>query len=317
MYDKIRFIVYRTKGKDEFSYLSNLIDNPTRVIDDATGEIGGLSGSKRNLRVREYTWGLSIEGSLVKWLHQGSNLYELSLADAGHAIRQISDELKTDLLEASVTRLEFGTNIRLQNSVPRYFALLGDMPNRQRDPLSRSSLYYRRRTKKDTESLVFYDKIEEARKHEIDIPEEFADANIMRVELRFNKCLNRQLRQPVYGKTLLDESFFLELRNRLIDNYFSIVKIEKTQMKDTSIIKKPKDAINLFFSIQFAKNTDMQQAVEDYLQMLSDSGVFKRAADKTRVKKQIYAILGMAASASHDPLRIELDEAFARLKSSD
>ena len=314
MYDKVRFIVYRTKGKDEFSYLSHLIDNPTRIIDEATGEIGGLNGSKRNLRIHEYAWGLSVEGSMVKWLHDGSNLYDMSLNDAGHAIRQMSDELQTNLLDASVTGLEFGANIVLQNSVERYFQRLGDMPNRRRDALSRNSLYYRRRTKKDTESLVFYDKLVEATKHEIPIPSGLQGKNLMRVELRFNKFLNRQLKQPVYGKTLLDKSFYHDLKNRLIENYNSIIKIEKMDMEDTSVIQKPKDAVNLFFSMQFGKNTDVQQSVDDYIQMLTDKGVFKRPADKTRVKKQIYSILNMAASASYDPLRVELDQAFERLK---
>ena len=298
MYDKVRFVVYRTRGKDEFSHLSPLLSNPTRLIDEATGEVGGLSGSLRNFRVREYLWGLAVEGSLTKWLHNGSNLYDLSLPDAGQAMGEISEALHTDLLDASVTRLEFGVNIRVKNTVARYFERLGDMPKRQRDPLSRTSLYYHRRTKKETESLVFYDKLAEAR-----------------VELRLSNCLCRQLGQPVYGKTLLDESFFNDLKNRLIDNYYSIMKIDKMEMEDTSIIQKPKDAVNLYFAMQFGK-TDNQKSVDDYLQMLTDKGVFKRPADKTRVKKQIYSILGMAASASSDPLRVELDEAFTRLKSS-
>lgn len=317
MYDKIRFIVYRTKGKDEFSYLSNLVDNPTRIIDEATGEIGGLSGSKRNLRVREYTWGLSIEGSLCKWLHDGSNLYDMSFDDAGHAISQISNELQTNLLDASVTRLEFGANIVLNNTVSQYFQILGDMPNRQRDPLSHTSLYYRRRTKKDTESFVFYDKLAEARKHDLPVPDELSGANVMRIELRYDRYLNRQFKQPVYGKTLLEYSFYQELKNRLIESYSSIAKIEKVNIDDMSTIQKPKDATNLFFALQFAKNADGQQSIEDYLQMLSDNGVFKRRADKTRVRKQIYAVLQMAAITSGDPLRIELDNAFERLKSAD
>lgn len=315
MYDKVRFVVYRTRGKDEFSHLSPLLSNPTRLIDEATGEVGGLNGYVRNFRVREYLWGLSVEGSLTKWLHNGSNLYDLSLPDAGQAMGEISEALHTDLLDASVTRLEFGVNIRVKNTVARYFERLGDMPKRQRDPLSRTSLYYHRRTKKETESLVFYDKLAEARKHLIEIPKDLVEANIMRVELRLSNCLCRQLGQPVYGKTLLDESFFNDLKNRLIDNYYSIMKIDKMEMEDTSIIQKPKDAVNLYFAMQFGK-TDNQKSVDDYLQMLTDKGVFKRPADKTRVKKQIYSILGMAASASSDPLRVELDEAFTRLKSS-
>lgn len=315
MYDKVRFIVYRTHGKDEFSYLSPLLDNPTRLIDEATGEIGGLNGYKRNMRVREYLWGVAIEGSLNKWLHEGSNLYELTLNDAGQAIEEISESLHTDLSTASVTGLEFGTNIVLSNTVSRYYRLLGEMPRRVRDPLSRTSLYYNRKGSRNLDQFVFYDKIAQAKKEKISIPKSLAGVNLMRVELRYNGSLSKQLvRQYVTGATLLEQSFYAELKSRLIEKYYSIQKTETINIEDMTNIKKPTDAAKIFFSILFAKSGDGQQAIEDYLNQLKDKKVFKDRNDYLRTKKQITRIIQSATISEGDPLRAELDAAFERLK---
>lgn len=315
MYDKVRFIVYRTHGKDEFSYLSQLLDNPTRLIDEATGEVGCLNGYKRNMRVREYLWGLSIEGSLNKWLHEGSNLFELSLSDAGQAIEDISEALHTDLSQANITGLEVGTNIVLQNTVSRYFKMLGEMPRRVRDPLSRTSLYYNRKGSRNLDQFIFYDKIAEAKKDKISIPQSLDGVNLMRVELRYNGSLSKQLgRQYVTGATLLEHSFYADLKSRLIEKYNSIQKIETINIEDMTNIKKPTDAAKIFFSILFAKSGDGQQAIEDYLNQLKDKKVFKDRNDYLRTKKQITRIIQSATISDGDPLRAELDAAFERLK---
>lgn len=314
MYDKIRFIVYRTKGANEFAYLESIIEKPKRLLDEETGEVGTLFGEKRGLRVREYLWGLSIEGSLNKWLHEGSNLYDMSLADAGQAIGEISEALKTDLLQASVTGMEFGTNIILTNTVSRYFRLLGEMPRRVRNPLSRTSLYYDRRGKRNLDQVVFYDKIEQAKKEKISIPESLSYKNVMRVELRYNGNLGNQLGRAVTGDTLLEQLFYKELKSRLIEKYMSIQKLETINVNNMENIKKPTDAAKIFFSILFAKSGDGQQAVEDYLNQLKDKKVFKDRNDYLRTKKQITRIIESASLSEGDPLRAELDAAFERLR---
>ena len=317
MYDKVRFIVYRTQGKDEFSHLSPLLSNPTRIIDEATGEVGGLNGSLRNFRVREYLWGLSIEGSINKWVHNGSNLYDMSLADAGQAIGEISEALHTNLLGASVTGLEFGTNLILHYTVSRYFRLLEEMPRRVRNPLSRTSLYYDRRGKRNLDQVVFYDKIEQAKKEKISIPESLTDKNLMRVELRYNGNLGNQLGRIVTGDTLKEQLFYTELKSRLIEKYYSIQKLETINVNNMENIKKPTDAAKIFFSILFAKSGDGQQAVEDYLNQLKDKKVFKDRNDYLRTKKQITRIIESASLSEGDPLRAELDAAFERLRLQD
>lgn len=318
MYDKVRFIVHRTHGKEEFSYLSPLLDNPTRLIDEATGEVGCLNGYKRNLRVREYLWGLSIEGSLTKWLHNGSNLFELSLHDAGQAIGDISEALHTDLSTASVTGLEVGANIILNNSVQRYFKMLGEMPRRVRDPLSRTSLYYNRKGSRNLDQFVFYDKIAQAKKEKISIPKSLDGVNLMRIEIRFNGCLSKQLgRSSVTGKTLLEKSFYDDLRNRLIDRYYSIEKLQTINIDNMDIIKRPTDATKMFFSLLFSKSEDGQQAIEDFIQQLRDKGVFTRRGDYNRTRDQITDIINSAVVASQDPLKLELDRAFERLRQAE
>lgn len=318
MYDKIRFVVYRTKGANEFAYLQPLIEKPKRLLDEETGEIGTLYGEKRGLRVREYLWGLSIEGSLTKWLHDGSNLCELSLHDAGQAIGEISEELHTDLLKASVTGLEFGTNIILTNTVSRYYRLLGEMPRRVRDPLSRTSLYYNRKGSRNLDQFVFYDKIVQAKKDKISIPTSLDGVNLMRVEIRFNGCLGKQLgRSSVTGKDLLEKSFYDDLKTRLIDRYYSIEKLQTINIENMDIIKRPTDAAKLFFSLLFSKSEDGQQSIEDYIQQLKDKGVFKRRGDYNRTRDQITDIINSAVVASQDPLKLELDRAFERLRQAE
>lgn len=310
--------MYRTHGKDEFSYLSPLLDNPTRLVDEVTGEVGCLNGYKRNMRVREYLWGLAIEGSLNKWLHDGSNLYELTLHDAGQAIEDISEELHTDLSQANITGLEVGTNIILNNSVQRYFKMLGEMPRRVRDPLSRTSLYYNRKGSRNLDQFVFYDKIAQAKKEKISIPTSLDGLNLMRAEIRFNGCLRKQLgRSSITGKDLLEKSFYGDLRNRLIDRYYSIEKLQTINIENMDIIKRPTDAAKLFFSLLFSKSEDGQQSIEDYIQQLKDKGVFTRRGDYNRTRDQITDIINSAVIAAEDPLKLELDRAFERLRQAE
>ena len=315
MYDKIRFVVYRTKGANEFAYLQPLIEKPKRLLDEETGEVGTLFGEKRGLRIREYLWGLAIEGSLNKWLHEGSNLFELTLRDAGQAIGEISESLHTDLSQANITGLEVGANIVLNNTVSRYYRLLGEMPRRVRDPLSKTTLYYNRKGQRNLDQLCFYDKIAEAKRAKIEIPQSLNGVNLMRVELRYNGNLCKQLgRESVTGATILKQSFFADLKSRLIDKYNSIQKIETINIEDMTNIKKPTDAAKIFFSILFAKSGDGQQAIEDYLNQLKDKKVFKDRNDYLRTKKQITRIIQSATISEGDPLRAELDAAFERLK---
>lgn len=318
MYDKIRFVIYRTQGANEFAYLEPLIDKPKRLIDGETGEVGTLFGEKRGLRIREYLWGVAIEGSLNKWLHDGSNLYELTLHDAGQAIEEISEALHTDLSQANITGLEVGTNIILNNAVSRYFKMLGEMPRRVRDPLSRTSLYYNRKGSRNLDQFVFYDKIAQAKKEKISIPKSLDGVNLMRIEIRFNGCLSKQLgRSSVTGKTLLEKSFYDDLRNRLIDRYYSIEKLQTINIDNMDIIKRPTDATKMFFSLLFSKSEDGQQAIEDFIQQLRDKGVFTRRGDYNRTRDQITDIINSAVVASQDPLKLELDRAFERLRQAE
>lgn len=318
MFDKVKFWLPRTSGVEQFQKLRSVIctlDPEATFVGKANG--GDLKvildGHINNMRVREYLGGVSVYGSLNKWKHGGSNLAEMTLFETRAAVKELSEILSLNLAEAKVTEIEFGTNIILKNSVGSYFRLLGQMPRRVRSILNRETLYYQRKGE-DRDTLVFYDKIKQAKKEKIYIPAALLEANVLRVELRLKRNIARLLHtSEIKGETLYDEDFNEKLLTLLKEKYMSIEKVENISLANIEEIKRPSDAAKFFFSSLFAEAEKGQEEIETYLQRLKDSKVFKDRADYVRTRKQIIEIANAAKIAKSDPLRVELDAAIKKL----
>lgn len=318
MFDKVKFWVPRTHGITEFQHLRKIVQ---KADADATfvGKANGgelsvmLDGRIRNMRVREYLGGVSIYGSLNKFIHT-TNLAEMSLNDTRRAISELSYLLGIDLMKEKVSEIEFGTNITVKNSVGSYFKVLGEMPRRLRNAINRETVYYQRRGE-DRDTLVFYDKLKQMRKEKLPIPAQFENANVLRLELRLKRNLARLMHiYEVKGENLCSVDFYNMLLNTLKEKYFMIEKIQSFTLDNVEDIKRPSDAVKFFFSALFAESCKGQEAIEYFLQTLKDAKIFKERADYVKCRKQITNVINSAKMAEKDPLLMELDEAVNKLQ---
>ena len=107
MYDKVSFWVDRAATGGQYEAIAAYLDAPKEQTDLSTGEItlfGGVGG----LKVTRHTAGVSIVGSLPKFLYDGCNIPALDRHTTAQAIERISDTLHFDMSVAKVTGFEFG-----------------------------------------------------------------------------------------------------------------------------------------------------------------------------------------------------------------
>ena len=93
------------------------------------------------LKVSIYIGGLSIVGSLPKYLYK-NNVYPLDRHTAAQAIEKMSDALHTHIGSARVTGVEFGANMLTRHEVQEYLKRMGDMPLMQKYNFNPNSLTY-------------------------------------------------------------------------------------------------------------------------------------------------------------------------------
>lgn len=103
MYDKVKLWVMRTRDTPD---VSNFLDKAKDHVDHETGEVCTF-GSLEGLKVSIYTGGISIIGSLAKFLYP-NNIYPLDRHGTRQAITKLSDSLHLDVADAKVTSMEFG-----------------------------------------------------------------------------------------------------------------------------------------------------------------------------------------------------------------
>lgn len=304
MYDKVKLWVNRFDVGENYPYIKNYLDTAKEQTDLDTGEIK-IFGYAEGLRVNIYQSGLTIEGSLPKFLYQ-SNIYTLDKHTTPKAIEKIGDKLHLKAEEAKVTSIEFGTNFYMQYPVYRYLERLGDMPRLERDNYKASTLYYRPRSGGQSRVFCYYDKIAEARASRLIVPDGFEDANLLRYEMRFNRRLPSQLKTgEVMASTLSDSKFYTLLVKRYQESYFSISKQNRLKVNYMNEIKTVKDAQEAFMALLISQ-TDQEQ-IREFIDDLKGAKVFDDRKNYTRLKNKLQEISNKAGVTVPDDLINELD----------
>ncbi|MEE4196571.1 MAG: phage/plasmid replication protein [Bacteroidales bacterium] len=199
-----------------------------------------LIGKLNNFRVTINETGISLKGSLAKYYY-GNNFETLTRDDTKKAIEKLSADLYLPMQLSKITRLDFGANLILNYPVSSYISFLGDKRYFKRVQATKTSLYYNTIKKR----INIYDKIKEAKSKKSYIPDYFKRKNVLRYELRFEKRVSEQFNRPeLIASTLYDEDFFKSLINILKQEYDSIQKINKLDVKNVKEIKTPNDGIN-------------------------------------------------------------------------
>ena len=313
MYDTI--VIWNSRMGDEYPHLLTLLSDAKEQTDLETGEIKTY-GSLQGMRVGIYPTAIRIEGSLPKFLYEGGNVIPLNRHTTEEAVKKLSDALQINLDDASVSALEFGANFLMRHKPAEYLKRMGELPRRQRYTFNIDTLYYKHKGKEQPDTFCLYDKISDAKAKGMPIPQGFEDKNLLRVELRLNGSLAKQMGVPeVAASTLYDRQFYAKIRNRFINTYFSISKLNKLNTHFMESIKTPKDAVDGFLGLMLAKAGGMQE-IDAYLEELKANQVFADRINYKRTKDALLKAASKAKLSSKDELVAELDDCFINLKAN-
>ena len=313
MYDKI--VIWKSRIGDEYPHLVTLLEDAKEQTDLQTGEIKTY-GSLQGMRVGIYPTAVKIDGSLPKFLYAGGNVIPLNRHTTEEAVKKLSDALQINLDDASVSALEFGANFLMRHKPAEYLKRMGELPRRQRYTFNIDTLYYKHKGKEQPDTFCLYDKISDAKAKGMPIPQGFEDSNFLRIELKLNGSLAKQMGVPeVKASTLYDRAFYNKIRCRFINTYFSISKLNKLNTHFMESIKTPKDAVDGFLGLMLAKAGGMQE-IDAYLEELKANQVFADRINYKRTKDALLKAASKAKLSSKDELVAELDDCFINLKAN-
>ena len=302
MYDKVKFWAMRTRTTPD---VSSFLDNAKCQIDLETGE-GCTFGSLGGLKVSIYTGGISIIGSLAKYLYP-NNIYPLDRGSTAQAIEKLSDSLHLPIEGARVTGLEFGRAFVMRHPVKSYLNRLGDMPNLLRYHFSADTLYYKPRGRQQAKVFAFYDKKADAAAKGMVLPVGFEEINLLKYEMRLNGRLPQQMGVPeVTATTLTDGDFYRLLMKRYQNSYFAISKLNQVNTNAMNDIKTVTEAYDVLVS-RLINQSDQTQ-ITAFLEDLKAANVFKDRKNYTRLKRKIKEVAAMGGVVEADELIKELDD---------
>lgn len=302
MYDKVKFWVMRTRATPD---VSKFLDKAKDQIDHETGEICTF-GSLEGLKVTIYTGGISIIGSLAKFLYP-NNVYPLNRHSTAQAIEKLSDSLHLSVEAATVSGLEFGQAFVMKYPVESYLSKLGNMPKLLRYHFDVGTLYYKPRGKQQPKVFAFYDKKADAMAKGMALPVGFKDANLLKYEMRLNGRLPQQMGVPeVTASTLSESGFYRLIVKRYQDSYFSISKQNQIKTDVMSEIKTVSDAFDVLVA-RLINQSDQTQ-IAAFLEELKEAKVFEDRINYTRLRKKIQAVAAKAGVTVSDDLVKELDD---------
>ena len=281
MYDKIKLWIDRAVIGRNFPIIAPVLEEAKEQTDLATGETRTF-GSVGGLKVSIYTGGISIMGSLPKFIY-GNNVCSFDRHSTQRAIEKLSDIFHINIADADVTGIEFGTNFPMKHKVTDYLSKLGEMPRLSRYHFEPSTLYYKGRGKNTPKVFAFYDKLSEAEAKGMDYPSGVSGENLLRYEMRRTGRLKTQYQ----------------------NSYYSISK--NVQLKDNAMseIKTVSDAINTLMA-RLLSQTDKAQIVA-FLDELRAAQVFNDSKYYTRLKNKINEIATKSDFVVTDELIRELD----------
>ena len=304
MYDKIKLWIDRAVIGGHFPIIAPVLEDAKEQTDLATGETRTF-GSVGGLKVSIYTGGISIIGSLPKFIY-GNNVCPFDRHSTQRAIEKLSDIFHINITDADVTGIEFGTNFPMKHKVTDYLSKLGEMPRLSRYHFEPSTLYYKGRGKNTPKVFAFYDKLSEAEAKGMDYPSGVSGENLLRYEMRLTGRLKTQLGiADLQASTLYDRTFYRKLVKLYQNSYYSISK--NVQLKDNAMseIKTVSDAINTLMA-RLLSQTDKAQIVA-FLDELRAAQVFNDSKYYTRLKNKINEIATKSDFVVTDELIRELD----------
>lgn len=305
MVDKLRLWADRVIVGEHLPTIARYLESARQETDLQTGEVRTY-GNIEGLKVIIYTGGLSVIGSMPKFLY-GSNVYPLNRHTIKDAIEKLSDTLHFNSELANVTEIEFGTNFLMKHPVPDYLSKLGTMPRLERVQVTPNSIRYQGKGKQHPKEFSFYDKLADAVSKGMEYPEDWQGQNLLRYEIRLSGRLPQQLSVPeVTASTLTEKPFYRLMVKRYQDSYFTISKQNRIKTDVMSEIKTVSDALYVYVARLI--NQTGQEPIAGFLDELKEAGVFEDRKSYTRLKNKIQEIATKANITISDELIKELDD---------
>ena len=277
---------------DTINMYYNILDNPAPSIEklfehcnnksehyNVKNDSSYLQGNLKNMRVTYNESSISVKGSLCKYFY-GNNIDTLNLTTTREALAQISADLSLDINKASVSRIDFSTNIVTDFTPTIYYPYLGELSRFERCEQP-NSIYYNQEAKK----LLFYDKIAEAKKKQMPIPKQHIGDNLLRYELVLKRDVPRYLKyNGLYALDLGSEELFKKLLHIWYGYYQQIQKHSKTIKIMANNIKTPKDVETRIFNALVRRNP---KEVNRFLLELKAKDVFEHKEYYSRLNSKI------------------------------
>lgn len=169
---------------------------------------------------------LYFNGSLPKF-YFNNNLGQLDWDTTKEAVKILSEELKIDLDNAILTRIDIGINIILKKPIHQYISCIVDYPRLEWLRYKNSVTFH---SKKGFKKFIFYDKIKEIKSHKnndiTQISLEYLKLNILRYELCLYQLSKQELKSgPFQLKNLFDDTVQKKLVFLLLEGYKGVNKL--------------------------------------------------------------------------------------------
>lgn len=266
------------------------------AITDRNG-VTSINGHLNNLRVSIYQTGVSVKGSICSYALQ-SNLGTLTRQEVEHATQQLSDELGLPMSRAKITRIDVAKSLLVSASPLAYLPYLGDSQHYKR-LVQPKSLYYQNAQRQ----LLIYDKIAEAKRSGVSLPEIWKGKNVLRYELRFLGRLAQQFnRAIVTAADLYKENFYMNLIDRWVNEFQAIRKIRHIDF-DFMAMKNVKGFEQQIFLLGIQALGGETAALE-MIERANQQGVFANRTQRKRAKDLIKGLCQLP-TLTVEPLLLE------------
>lgn len=201
-----------------------LVD-PSLLKDIQPQDAESYRASYGTWKIKQCRDGVWLSGSLPKLLH-GENVSPLSLDDIAAAVQLLASSTGIDPSLASVCVLEYGFTIPVEATPHEYLASWASLSKHEKYSYgSGSTVTFRNKAR----SFTGYDKRREMQgKH---WPVNFECEHALRLELKLKKTVTRTLGYPVSLADLSSPSILIDLNERWLHTYSSIVKASKPRLQ--------------------------------------------------------------------------------------
>lgn len=236
---------------------TSFLDIKKDYVDKKTGEMH-LQGNYKNLKFWVNGDNFLFKNSLSRF-HLGDGFTQnLSLDENIEAINELSELTKTDLMDAKVYELEFGSIIPLSDKTEKYTNNLRSHNKLERSPFEKN-LYYNSKNFK----LAFYDVLRNWIKNKIPYDKEHEFSNLMKYENRYKKTI-QTLRYGNKVKDILNPKGWNRLLDRWLKEYNRISK--SSLVLNPDLLNTPKKFMDCIAAkhIQSLDSEFMKNSIEHY-----------------------------------------------------